>query len=263
MGNYWLNIYQLPKKNEESHLRTSYKFYHPVLAEHIRNAYAANGLGVVCATKGENDAAREIFSKIRQSNIKNTEDTDINLANVYMSEKRFLEAERLYFSVIKSIITNPIFQHHHYAHFFTLIGIAQYQTKKYEESFKTLLKAWHLTPMEPNVLFNFSIISNQIANICIDKLQKSSDEIDIIMNIVKVSIKILHYLSKTKKHIGQFESKELIAKENTAKVKDKRTTSMLIANPPHLFCRSVCVSWKSNSQLYQKLSKCNVRRVVR
>jgi hypothetical protein len=42
----------------------AYKFYHPVLTEHVRNVFAANGLAVVCAEKKELDAAREIFSKV-------------------------------------------------------------------------------------------------------------------------------------------------------------------------------------------------------
>jgi tetratricopeptide (TPR) repeat protein len=159
--------------------------------------------------------------------MKNTEDTDINLANVYMSERRYVEAERLYYSVIKTIPTNNLFQHYHYSHFLNLIGIAQYNSSKFEESFKTLLKAWHITPMEAQVLFNFSTISNQIANMCIDRSKKTSEEIDIIMNIVKVSIKILHYLSRNKKHVGTFESKELTAKENTAKVNKARRPQLL------------------------------------
>lgn len=217
MGNYWYHIYSL-KRTDEGQLRTSYKFYHPVLTDHVRNAFAANGLGVVCATKGETEAAREIFSKIRQANLKHCEDTEINLANVYMTEKRYVEAERLYLSVLKTVPTNPLFAHYHCSHLLSLIGVAQYSSMKYEESFKTMLKAWHMTPMEALVLFNFSIISNQIANMCIDRLQKTSSEIEIIMNIVKVSIKILHYLSKSKKLIGQFEQKDFAAKENTAKV---------------------------------------------
>lgn len=150
--------------------------------------------------------------------MKNTEDCDINLANVYLSEKRYLEAERLYFSVLKNIQTNSLFHHFHYAHFLNLIGIAQYSSGKYEESFKTLLKAWHMTPMDPQVLYNFCIISNQIANMCIERATKTTDEISIIMNIVQVSIKILHHLGHSKRYGSLFDKTELSLKENTAKV---------------------------------------------
>ncbi len=62
MGNYYLGLND-PKQYED-HLKLSYKYFHPVLMEHIRNIYAANGLGVVCAKKGEFEAARQIFSKV-------------------------------------------------------------------------------------------------------------------------------------------------------------------------------------------------------
>lgn len=62
-GNYWYNAYSM-KNGDAQHLRTAYKFYHPVLTEHVRNVYAANGLGLICAAKNEFDAAREIFSKV-------------------------------------------------------------------------------------------------------------------------------------------------------------------------------------------------------
>lgn len=46
-------------------LKESYKFYFHVLNEDATNVFAANGLGMVCAEKGETDAAREIFAKVR------------------------------------------------------------------------------------------------------------------------------------------------------------------------------------------------------
>ncbi len=45
-------------------LKESYKFFFHVLNEDLTNVYAANGLGIVCAEKGESDAAREIFAKV-------------------------------------------------------------------------------------------------------------------------------------------------------------------------------------------------------
>lgn len=45
-------------------LKDSYKFFHHVLHEDMTNAFAANGLGMVCVEKMEIDAAKEIFSKV-------------------------------------------------------------------------------------------------------------------------------------------------------------------------------------------------------
>jgi hypothetical protein len=49
---------------KESSLKDSMKFYHMVLKEDQRNIYAANGLGMVCAAKEQNEIAREIFSRV-------------------------------------------------------------------------------------------------------------------------------------------------------------------------------------------------------
>lgn len=62
MGNYFLHLHDV-KKQEES-LKLSYKYFHPVLSEHIRNAPAANGLGIVCARRGSFISAIQIFSKV-------------------------------------------------------------------------------------------------------------------------------------------------------------------------------------------------------
>ncbi len=49
---------------KEASLKDSMKFYHMVLKEDQRNIYAANGLGMVCAAKGQNEIGREIFSRV-------------------------------------------------------------------------------------------------------------------------------------------------------------------------------------------------------
>lgn len=64
MGNYYFATYN-SKKGDESQLKLCYKFFHPVLTDHVRNCYAANGLGIVCASKNELNAAKEIFDKVR------------------------------------------------------------------------------------------------------------------------------------------------------------------------------------------------------
>jgi hypothetical protein len=67
MGNLYLRVAMNAKSKDakDAHLKDSYKFFHPVLTADSRNAFAGNGLGVVCAEKGELAAAQEIFSKVR------------------------------------------------------------------------------------------------------------------------------------------------------------------------------------------------------
>lgn len=62
LGNmYFANL----SSNPERYIKDSYKFFHHVLTKDPKNVYAANGLGVVCAEKGEFDVAREIISRVR------------------------------------------------------------------------------------------------------------------------------------------------------------------------------------------------------
>lgn len=53
--------------NPERYIKDSYKFFHHVLTKDPKNVYAANGLGIVCAEKGEFDVAREIISRVGSS----------------------------------------------------------------------------------------------------------------------------------------------------------------------------------------------------
>lgn len=50
---------------DSQQLKESYKFFFHVLNENHSNAFAANGLGMVCVKKNELDVARETFSKVR------------------------------------------------------------------------------------------------------------------------------------------------------------------------------------------------------
>lgn len=65
MGN--MHFTTLATSKEAKHdgiLKDSYKFFYHVLNEDRKNVYAANGLAMVCAEKGELDAARDIFTRV-------------------------------------------------------------------------------------------------------------------------------------------------------------------------------------------------------
>lgn len=69
MGNfYFKSLYthqNIPNAKFDECLKQSYKYFHSILSEDKTNLYAANGLGMTCAEKGEYEAAREIFTKVR------------------------------------------------------------------------------------------------------------------------------------------------------------------------------------------------------
>lgn len=67
LGNFYFTYHGGAKADLQ--LKESYKFFYHVLNENHANAFAANGLGMVCAKKGELDVARETFAKARESNM--------------------------------------------------------------------------------------------------------------------------------------------------------------------------------------------------
>ena len=62
LGNFYFAFSTSGKA--ESQLKDAYKFFYHVLNENHNNAYAANGLGMVCVKKNELDVARETFSMV-------------------------------------------------------------------------------------------------------------------------------------------------------------------------------------------------------
>ena len=67
LGNFYFATLSIRDAKYETHLKDSYKFFHHVLHEDRKNVYAAIGLGMICAEKGELDVAREIFTRVRHA----------------------------------------------------------------------------------------------------------------------------------------------------------------------------------------------------
>lgn len=74
LGNFYFAYHSGAKA--DSQLKESYKFFFHVLNENHSNAFAANGLGMVCAKKRELDVARETFAKAREANVAMSEVRD-------------------------------------------------------------------------------------------------------------------------------------------------------------------------------------------
>jgi RNA polymerase-associated protein CTR9 len=65
LGNFYFSSLNSKDERYQDNLKNSYKFYHLVLTEDVKNIYAANGLGMVCAERGELNVAKDIFSRVR------------------------------------------------------------------------------------------------------------------------------------------------------------------------------------------------------
>ena len=78
-------------------LRYAAAYYKQVLEESSKmNIYAANGIGVVLAEKGELVKAKDIFSRVLEASTENIECVLINLGHVLLALGKHGEAIRMY-----------------------------------------------------------------------------------------------------------------------------------------------------------------------
>ncbi len=76
--------------------------YHiKVAAVDPSNAYAANGLGMVMAEKGELEDAKDVFARVREVSAGVFGDVWVNLAHVYLGQSKYIEATRMYQNCLK------------------------------------------------------------------------------------------------------------------------------------------------------------------
>lgn len=160
-GNYYYSSYLA--SGDAKHLHSAYKFLYPVLQEHHRNIYAANGVAIVCAEKKELDAAREIFNKVREAgHALIADDACINLAHVHVADHRYLDAERLYLAALKNLNKSTSGTAEVAALLLELIANVQVKANREAEARKTMLRALHLNPMLPSTWLNTAAVCEHL-----------------------------------------------------------------------------------------------------
>ena len=86
-------------------MKDSYKFFYASLSEDLKNIYATNGLGMICAEKGILQVSKDIFTRAREECLGT--DVSINLAHVHLALKRFTDGSmniNRYYFVYHAII---------------------------------------------------------------------------------------------------------------------------------------------------------------
>ncbi len=166
-------------------------FYNKTLALNQNILYASAGLGVIAAEE-ESDylAAREIFSKCREANMPVNDDICCNLANIHVKNGRFVDAEHLYQAAIKSSskslgkFDRKLFEY---------MAFSQYESKRFEDSIRSLQRCIHIDPAYARSWFNIASVREKFA---IDKRSKgSSADLKCAIDETKVAQSIFHHLS--------------------------------------------------------------------
>jgi len=100
MGNVYFANLDIPKRYAK-HLGYAGDFYKRILTKDNANAYAANGLGTVIAEKAELFKAKEVFNRVREVTGDTIPDAHLNLAHIYLAQKKHPEALQMYQSYLK------------------------------------------------------------------------------------------------------------------------------------------------------------------
>ena len=218
--------------NYEKNLKHSYKFYHTVLAKSKRNAYAANGLGMICAEMKRFDAAREMFSRVRESNIAASDDIASNLAHVHLFQNKNMEAIQLYQSTMKAALSSgnaPM----SYASLIECLGLANLRNGQHKEALRTLLRSLHYDPTTPHFWFNYAYIGEELASLALKSTkQKSADEINGIINTLRIAEDMFDFTASDIVATGRLKydkKKSLSHKDNCQRLKMKAAASLATA----------------------------------
>jgi len=100
MGNIYFANLDIPGRYAK-HLGYAGDFYKRILTKDHANAYAANGLGTVLAEKAELFKAKEVFNRVRETTGDTIADAHLNLAHIYLAQKKHPEALQMYQSYLK------------------------------------------------------------------------------------------------------------------------------------------------------------------
>ena len=188
------------KQNFEKNLKRTYKFYHNVLSKNPKNAYATNGIGMICAEMNRFDAARELFSRARESNINAAGDISLNLAHTHLFQGKNNDALRMYQSTINTAITSAK-SPARYLSLLEGVSFAHFRNKHYNEAMKSILRVLRYDPTVPHVWYNCAFILQQSANQMISSQVMTSIENSIdYYNLGQVIFKFLSVSGPGIKH---------------------------------------------------------------
>ena len=167
LGNmYFANL----GSNPERYIKDSYKFFHHVLTKDPKNVYAANGLGIVCAEKGELDVAREIISRAREASMPLSEDICSNLAHVHLAQGRLIDAEHLYQAALKTLprsssSSGGSFGKHadKIVAAYECMAFAQFRNGRHTDALHSLLRGLHNDPSGLRGWYNVAVVRADLA----------------------------------------------------------------------------------------------------
>lgn len=155
MGNIFMS--NLGEKNRYTkNMSLSEGYYKKTIQSHPANIYAANGLGIMVAEKGNFELAKQIFSQVREAS-PDMPDAWINLAHIYVAEERYAEAIQLYSVCLSKCYNGQDLEVMLY------LAKAYYESKNYPKCISTLSRAIHLRPNDLRLYYNIGLAQEDYA----------------------------------------------------------------------------------------------------
>jgi len=153
------NIYRsavIKDEKRDRYRNLAKEFYLKVLAKDPKNIYAANGLAIVEAERGNVSQAKDFLIQIREATA-DIPDVWINLAHVYLKQGQYVNAIKLYQNVLKKFYENKD------PEVLCFLAKAYFESEQLEECKRTLMRAIHVNPSDVNLWYNLAVAQKDYA----------------------------------------------------------------------------------------------------
>ncbi|XP_067928007.1 RNA polymerase-associated protein CTR9 homolog [Watersipora subatra] len=169
LGNVWLQTLHAgikDKDKEKRHQDRALSMYKQVLRNDNRNIWAANGIGCILAHKSLLNEGRDVFAQVREATA-DFSDVWLNIAHIYVEQKQYIAAVTMYENCLKK------FYKYDNTDVLLYLARAYFKSDRLKEAKQTLQKARHVLPGDTILLYNLSVVLQQMAT-CVLTDEKSN-----------------------------------------------------------------------------------------
>eukprot|EP00250_Pteridium_aquilinum_P010972 c19754_g1_i1 orf=803-4069(-) len=195
-------------KLEATHLEKARELFYKVLSQNPNNMYAANGIGMVLAEKGQFDMAKEIFTQVQEAAAGNITveipDVWVNLAHVYLGQGQFGLAVKMYQNCLRK------FYHNTDSQILLYLARTYYEAEQWQDCKCSLLRAIHLAPSNYMLKFDAAIAMQKFSTATLQKAKRSADEVRQSVSELKNALRLFSQLSGMAGHHSHgFDGKKI------------------------------------------------------
>ncbi|XP_017077383.2 RNA polymerase-associated protein CTR9 homolog [Drosophila eugracilis] len=192
LGNFCLKkLHNYLSRGEKTLVKVQQKkamnYYGKVLASSPRNLWAANGLGAALSSCGNLEAGGAIFRQIVEAG-NECPPAILNSAHIALAQGQFKQAIQTYKQCLKEFLPENSVDVMHY------LARALYGEGKTNEAKLWLLKARHLTPQDPFVVYNLALAIKEDAKRVLALPRPELNDLIKADLELKVAAKIFHQL---------------------------------------------------------------------